>query len=497
MRLKIIAGNLAVVVLLGLFSYFMVRGDLRTALAAEVDAAIVNDQVLFDRSFQLSAYELVRNVGERAAARQVQDVFAGLDEDSRRTRAFEAAESAVAWLGDPARGRRGAPDIVVVVDETGKTIARNGARNVMFGKVLTGPVPALAAVLKDGTARHDVWLENQDNKLMETAAAAIRNDQGTILGGLVVGYDLSNGLASREAALLGRDVAFLTEGHVYSSSLHSDTNLAKALNDFLFIGQKATTESVLTGKTPIAPAWNVTLEGSEFIGVTARLPMSVSQNVAYTVIGNRTAKMALASKTDVILYTVVLAALLVFGYGFVVGSALLRPIEQIEEGVLMVINGQTDHRLETDSPELGGLAYRINQLLNVLTGTEEDTGDEQGRVSVAQAEAHWKDAAFADAGAAAGGGAGGGGADEVIDDAVLAAKLAAEDEQTYYARIHREYAAAKQALGESVGNITVDKFAQRLVGRADALTKQHGCRMVRFQVQTRDNQVVLRPVIIR
>jgi hypothetical protein len=370
----------------------------------------------------------------------------------------------------------------------------------MFGKVLTGAVPALASVLKDGTARHDVWLENQDNKLMETAAAAIRNDQGTILGALVVGYDLSNGLASREAEVLGRDVAFLVDGHVYSSSLFGDTNLAKALNDFLFGAQKAATESVLSGKAAVSPAWLTTLEGSEFIGMTARLPMSVSQNVAYTVIGNRTAKMALASKADVVLYSVVLAALLVFGYGFVVGSALLRPIEQIEEGVLLVINGQTDHRLETDNPELGGLAYRINQLLNVLTGTEEDTGDEQGRVSVAQAEGHWKDAAFADGGAAAsagGGAAASGGADEVIDDAVLAAKLAAEDEQTYYGRIHREYAAAKQALGESVGNITVDKFAQRLVGRAEALTKQHGCRMVRFQVQTRDNQVVLRPVIIR
>ncbi len=493
MRLKIIAGNLAVVVLLGLFSYFMVRGDLRAALAAEVDAGIANDQVLFDRSFQLSGYDLVRFTAERAGARQVQDVFAGLDEDSRRTRAFEAAESAVAWLGDPARGRRGAPDIVVVVDETGKTIARNGARNVMFGKSLIAPVPALAEVLKDGSARHDVWLEDQENKLMETAVAPIRNEQGAILGALVVGYDLSNGLASREAALLGRDIAFIVDGHIYSSSLQSNGTLIKTLNDFLFGAQKASTEAVLSGKTVVAPAWFGSLEGSEFIGVTARLPMSPSHAVAYAVIGNRTAKMALASKTDVILYTVVLAALLVFGYGFVIGSALLRPIEEIEEGVLTIINGQTDHRLETNSPELGGLAYRINQLLNVLTGTEEDTGDEQGRVSVAPSDGHWKDAAFSDAAAASGGGGG----DEIIDDADLAAKLAAEDEQTYYARIHREYAAAKQALGESVANIPVERFAQRLVGRADALTKQHGCRMVRFQVQTRDNQVVLRPVIIR
>lgn len=493
MRLKIIAGNLAVVVLLGLFSYFMVRGDLRAALAAEVDGGIANDQVLFDRSFQLSAHDFVRNVAERAQARPVEDVFAGLDEDSRRTRAFEAAQSAVAWLGDPARGRRGAPDIVVVVDDAGKTIARNGARNVMFGRSLIASLPTLAEVLKDGTARYDVWREEQENKLLETAVAAIRNDQGSILGALVVGYDLSNGLASREGALLRREIAFVADGQVYSSSMQSNRALVKELGDFLFGPQKSATDAVLKGEVAAAPAWTVVLGGVEFIGVTAHLPMSPSQNLGYAVLGNRTAKMALAAKADVILYTVVLAALLVFGYGFVLGGALLRPIEQIEEGVLMIINGQTDHRLETDSPELGGLAYRINQLLNVFTGTEEDTGDEQGRVSVAPTDGHWKDAAFSDGGGASGGGGG----DEVIDDAELAAKLAGEDEQAYYARIHREYAAAKQALGESVANIPVDRFAQRLVGRAEALTKQHACRMVRFQVQTRDNQVVLRPVIIR
>ena len=45
----------------------------------------------------------------------------------------------------------------------------------MFGQVLTAAVPALAGVLKDGAARHDVWLESNEKKVMETAAAAIRN----------------------------------------------------------------------------------------------------------------------------------------------------------------------------------------------------------------------------------------------------------------------------------------------------------------------------------
>src|SRR5262245_51750651 len=136
MRLKIIAGNLAVVILLGLSAYLFVSGRLSSDVLGRLDAKIGSDRELFERSFRLSALEFLDLVSERAAERQVRDVFGGLDENSRRTRAYEAAEATAAWLSDPARGRRGGADIVVIVDETGKAIARNGARNVMFGQVL-------------------------------------------------------------------------------------------------------------------------------------------------------------------------------------------------------------------------------------------------------------------------------------------------------------------------------------------------------------------------
>jgi hypothetical protein len=63
--------------------------------------------------------------------------------------------------------------------------------------------------------------------------------------------------------------------------------------------------------------------------------------------------------------------------------------------------------------------------------------------------------------------------------------------------LYKEYVQAKESLGENVSNIPKDRFWQRLTGRAEALVQKHGCRMVRFQVHTLDNQVVLRPVLIR
>jgi len=505
MRLKIVAGNLAVVVLLGLIAYFTVSSQLRTQRTNELEASIDNDRQLFDRSARLSALEFEDFVAARARGRQLIDIFGGLDLDSRRTRAFDAAEATYAWLADPARGGRGAPDIVAVVDETGKVVARNGARNVMFGRPLVPVLPALGAALKTGTSQHDIWVEKEQNKLLQTAIAPIRTDNGSTLGALVAGYDLSNGFAANEGRLLGRDIAFLVDGKVYSSSLDIAAN--RDLLTFMFGPNGPTTRAVLSGSRASTQPWRVTLDGQDYTGVTARLPSSPSVPVAYAVLGNRTQAGQIANVANVLLALLTLGALFVVAYNSFLGSTIMRPIEEMEEGILQVINGSTDVRLATDSAELGGLAFRINQLLNVFTGTEETTEDEEGRVSVAPSEGHWQDAAFTDTrttASAAGyvspvavAAAASNDPDAVIDDPQLAALLAQESEAAYTDRVYREYVIAKRQLGENVSNIPKDRFAQRLQGRADALVQKYGCRMVRFQVSTENQQVVLRPVVIR
>jgi hypothetical protein len=505
MRLKIVAGNLAVVVLLGLAAYFTVTSQVRNHRVNELEGSIDSTRILFDRSYRLSTLEFEARVAERAVTRQMRDIFGGLDLDSRRTRAYEAAEATFGWFADPARGGRGSPEIVVVVDETGVAVARNGARNVLFGTPLAQAIPALARVLKTGDSQHDVWLETEQNKVLQTAIAPIRGDTGSLLGALIVGYDLSNGFAANEAKLLNRDVAFVVDGKVYSSSL--DGAAARDLRSLLFgNGQGPTTKAILTAPGAASQPWRASLAGDDYTGITARLPLAQSVPIAFAVLGNRSEATQIANVANVILVMLVIGGLLVVVYGFAIGTSIMRPIEQIEEGVLQVINGKTDLRLETDSPELGGLAFRINQLLNVLTGTEEASEDEDGKISVPPSEGHWKDAAFADTtrgnssannAVAVAAPASGGSAEEVVDDPAIAAELARETEDTYQNRLYKEYVQAKQALGENVSSIPQDRFWQRLTGRAEALVQKHGCRMVRFQVHTVDNQVVLRPVLIR
>jgi len=492
MRLKIIAGNLVAVLLLGLISFFVVRSQLTSGLEAEVDSTIANDAQVIERSWRLSGIEFTSLVSDRAATREARDVFAALNEDQRRTRGYEAAERLGTWFADPSR--RGAiPDLVLFTDETGKILARNADRNGMYNVILTTQLPALRAVLERGTELTDVWRKNDENKVMQVAAAPIRSEAGSVIGALVVAYDVSNGYASSESRLIDREVAFVSDQRVYSSSL--STERAEALKTFLFSdAQRGATTQALGGGANPAP-FRTTLGGDDYIGALGRLPNTESAAVAFVVLGNRTEASAAASSTNIVLILTVLFALIVIGYGFAIGTQLLRPIEQIEEGLLAVVNGRTDLRLDVQSTELGGLAYRINQLLNVFTGVQEASEDEAGRVSSPPDQAAWKDQAFAE-GAAAGGGGGGGGAAEPIDDPEIAARLEAEPEDAYLARVYREYVAAKQAAGENIA-IPQDKFGQRLKGNADAVSKKHGCRMVRFQVQARGTEVILRPVLIK
>jgi len=491
MRAKVIAGNLIAVLLLGLASYLMVRGELTSDLARRVSGRLDDDQRIVDRALRLNALEFLLLVQERAASADVRNVFAALDEEGRRTRAFDAAERSSGWFADPARGMMGSPDIVLIVNDAGKVIARNVDRNRMYGNQLSQELPSVRATLSDGRARHDVWDAKDDGKMLHYAVASVVGSEGVILGALVVGYDLSNGLAKQEGGLLDRDVAFVVEGKVYSSSF-SESN-AKQLRSYLFGPEAAATKAALGGA--VTPPFRTTIDGETFVGVMAPLPMSPSAEVAYAVLANQTEALALAkSAPKIILILMILFSLVVVVYGFMVAVSYLKPMERIEEDVLAIINGDTERRLDTSSnSELGGLAYRINQLVNVFTGVSE--GD------TAPSGAGWTDSTFADGSGVAGGnaraGAGAGPATDAIDDPALAQRLEAEPAAEYYSRLFREYVAAKQSLGENVGSIPEDRFIKRLQGNEAALAKKHGCRMVRFQVNNAGNQGALQPVLIR
>lgn len=476
MRLKIIAGNLIVLLLVGLGSYLYLKGQLEDGLGSSFDRDVGTDRQLFERSWRLSAVEFVEQVSFQAATREVRGSMRGLDANSRRRAAHDRANSIAAWFQDPARGRVGRPDIVLLTDETGRVIARDQDPNRMSGQSMMQEIPTLRGVISNGIAAHDAWMRTDENKLLQIGMAPVRNDEGGVVGALIVGYDMSNGLAERESALLGREVVFVRDATVYSASVGQTETTALQT---AFGGEL---ESQLTAATAGASGvFHVDLGGETYSSVAAVLPSTPSQDVVFMVLGNRTDALAPSAALNILLLLVGLGALLIIAYGFMVGTSFLRPVEQIEEAILSVINGRTETRIDVESAEFGGLAYRINQLINMFTGHDETDADGH------TAGGDWAQETAAPAGAT----------DGTTDDDELATELANEDADSYQERIYREYVAAKEGVGEDVSNIPKDRFIGRLEKNAENLVKKHGCRMVRFQVQTKGSQVILRPVIIR
>jgi hypothetical protein len=179
-----------------------------------------------------------------------------------------------------------------------------------------------------------------------------------------------------------------------------------------------------------------------------------------------------------------LGVLLVVVAGWLLGNYITRPIDSLEEGLLAILNGQTDKRFELDHAELGGLAFRIDQLLNQLMGVEEDTTDAEGRVSMAPSAANFTDALAVD--------------DKRMTqqqgegtmDPEAIRRLSQEPPGQYYGRIYREYISAKKALGEATDHIAEQAFAARIQAMEQEAAQKYG-RPVRYQVQSRAKEVVL------
>ena len=483
MRLKLIAGNLIIVLLVGLGSYLVVRTQLRTELVRELKDGIGDDSELFGRSWRADGARLAEGVSRRAASKSVKTVFTASGDANRRRRAFDAAQEVSRWFGDPARGRSERPHIVTVIDETGRVIARDTDPNRMFKEPLLSQVSVLRGVFKRGGPRYGVW--RHDRKLLQIGVAPVRNEEGGIVGALLVGYDLSNGYAQREAKLVGHDLLFITREGIYSTSTSVDVR--NALEGALY-GEPldVDTNAALRGK-PTLP-WTTELLHEAYVGVTARLPMSGNTEAGYVMLARQDKHTELASLADVILWLTLLGFLAVAIYGYIIANSIMEPIEHMEDDLLAVINGRGDVRLEVETPELGGLSYRINQLINLYTGVAEE--DEEGRAVTSSGG--WE--AVSVSGSDSTTGESLPSADEKPDPE--AAALAAVPEGEYYAQLYADYVAAKRSLGEDASGVPQERFVDRIRGNADHLATKHGARMVRFRVETIGGQVNLKPVVI-
>lgn len=472
MRLKIILTHAIVVLLVGVLSFVIVRSKLSgaddvaaTKAAAERSASgaagVVQLQLLRAELWlaeqgssdvlrdRLSNVELLQDAGRR------EKTTATLDDLKRQ------ATDAKAIFTSP-------PDLAAVVDSTGKAVGRSDNVQAYAGEDFGKSYPALMDALKENRAGSDLWLDTKFSHKYLVSYAPVRDKDGKALGMVVFGWTLTD-----------QSIASVSDGGAVLVVVEGGSPKVKAkANDAVAASIAGDTEgSLKDGILRALKSGADSGQGSTYVaGISALRNLGNGQNAAL-IVGKKTtgiSEHANDFSLPILLATGV-GIVGVFIAGWLLGSYVTEPVGKMEETLLQVINGNTNARIQIEHAELGGLAFRINQLLNTVLGVEEDDTDDEGRPSAPPAPSHFQEALSVDSGGG---------------DSGAAAALAAEPEAQYYGRLYQEYIDAKRANGEKVDGITQDVFVQRIKGMERDAAAKAG-KPVRYQVQRRDKQVVL------
>lgn len=404
MRAKIILPNLLAVLAVGLVGYFYLKCDLTAKAKDRLTSRLDVSAKLFNRSEALAGFELLNDVRNQAMTKDVTEAFAtveiapaeGETEDQHQQRIrqawFKAGVKSVEMYSELWLERSGKkPELVFLTDRNGVVIARNTTANACpTGYNVSKAIPVVAKAL-DGESSYALWsvddsafgsAAGKDEKscalinsgLIEMASAPVWVGDA-IAGTLVIGFEVSNGTAAKKSRELGTDVAVLAGGHVYSSSFTTDT--ARQSLDKELSSTHADKVSAALGSGRSSDVFELSIEGASYLAIVSPVVNSEKKDrVANVVFGSISDA---ADEVGALVFLLALmgaACVFVIVVGALLGGHFLKPVMAIEEGLLKVINGEYDYRFEVESAEVGGLSYRINQLIGVLTGEEEE-GEEE------------------------------------------------------------------------------------------------------------------------
>ena len=474
---EIILVNGFIVLVVGLVSFLLVRTMLHGAatngerLAAEAKRDVVG----IAARLQVETLFTERWLAQTAAEPKNVDAMRG-----------QLNQKAAIDLCDQLKGGGPKADFVALTSDKGIVLGRDHGTQMrdqdLAGPGEDAPLRGLAQAIATGHTGSELWHGDLD---YVTSYVGVRDPAtGKPLGAIVLGRTVSGTLAAVNEEMR-ETTAPLAMARLNSKSNNAETDLVK-------VGSAGGREDILYNAISVdGPVRNA-------IKAAENQPTSIQQDdamitsapLARLSAGGRTAILIFAAPATLIdtgsiapsiLGVMGLGIVLVIIGGWLLGNYISRPINTLEEGLLAILNGQADKRFELDHAELGGLAFRIDQLLNQLMGVEEDTTDAEGRVSKPPSAAHFSDAMSVDERRA-------GGEGTVDDDAAKA--LAAEPAAAYYARLYREYIVARKSIGEPTDHITEQAFSERIQSMEKDVAQRTG-GPVRYQVETQGKEVKL------
>jgi hypothetical protein len=474
MRGKLIAVYSIVVLITGLLAFALMRASLDDVLSnadrarqeASRAAAGANARL------QVEGLLLERWLGEQVMAPRIRDPFLADTPQARSESATSQANELYSRVLAALPGTN--PTLVAFVDEQGVALGRNGS-GLMRGEALGKTYPSLLDAIKRSSSGSDLWVNRSRNEQLLASFCAVRDDKGKVLGAVIVGTAVDEGRLSTISELTSNGpVALVAE---VDSKLEL---VAKSRNAPAPGVAAITQESFKPGfQKAIGAPRPVDLHGSNEELMTAGYGLSGYGDGKRAVLvgfapvamfGDVTGMLLpIFGATAVGIVMAILCAVLLGGY-------IIRPIVALEEGLLAIINGDTNRRFELEHAEVGGLISRINTLLDTLMGVEEDTTDSEGRPSQAPSASNFRDAIGVDQ-------------SQKLDFNQISA-LRNEAPDAYYARLFAEYIQAKRSIGDPVDHITQDLFVQRIQANEKETSERQG-KPVRFRVELQGREVKL------
>lgn len=463
--------------------YAMVTSKLDASVHRNVEEKVARAQRVYQHISRLGGIDFANLAAEKARNPKLVAVAERPDEMGRRQAAFEECEALNASLRKQSRQA----DILAFLDSTGKVLARDLNPNANYGEDLRAKFPAVAQALK-GQPVKDVW--TWGNRIHDVALAPIAKPDGTIVGALLIGYVLSAKTAQSNRDLLGTEIAYFHDGKVHTSSFESaeadgkeDVGKTQAMSTLLFqSGGRLALDALARGE--LTPVWHHEIDGEDYVVVAAPLPGNFADKtsgaalLASTTDGLRRARRAGA----VVVIFGLVAILVTLGAAVLTARRFIAPLDSIEIGIAEVINGNIDYTFKPVGPDFDGLANSLNVMLARLLGRDEPSEDQ---VEEEDETPKWKaEQMIFEAGDGASAAAGG----------LAAGGLAQESEASYYPRLFGEYVNALRGLGKPIEGMSVQSFMAKLHLAEAGLEEKWDCKLVRFQVAVRGDQVVFCPI---
>lgn len=459
MRNKIIAVNAAIVLIVGLLSFVIVRqSTLAAATSPErIKSRTERDAQAVSARLQLDGLRIERWLAQKATEPAALEVFNKASDGAKGDAATAFCDSVA---GSAKSAFSTAPSLVAFVDGNGKIVGRNGSP-LERGDDVSAAYPLVKSSIAKGVGGSDVWTGRKTDQYV-VSYAPVRDASGKVTALLVLGMGLNDAMTKVSDLTSGGGLAiYVSDG--------KDVKVAAASNDAAKALEQEAADEV---KTSISSGHAASGAGNGVVFAASPLDgFGEGKHVAALAIGNPYLIDAPAGLAWPVLGATLLGLVLVVVGGGFLGAYISTPINTLEEGLLAIVNGQSDKRFNLEHEELGGLAFRIDQLLNALMGVEEDTSDEDGRLSHPPSAKSYQPAAEVEAGAET-------------------AALKNEDAEMYYQRLYAEYIAAKKALGEATDHITEATFRSRIQSMESEASQKHG-RPVRYQVKRADKEVQL------